>query len=64
MALRKKKNKICRICHQIIGDNKGYHKIKEKIIYPDLDGNWWAMHKVYICETCVHKIREIVKIEA
>ena len=60
----REKIKICRVCHQTIPDNKTYFKIKERTVYPDLDGNWWAMNKVYICETCIRKIREIVKTEA
>lgn len=60
----REKTKICRVCHQTIPDSKTYFKIKERIVYPDLDGNWWAMNKVYICETCIRKIREIVKTEA
>lgn len=59
-----RKLKICAVCHKTIGDDISYIKAKEKTIYPDIDGNWWAMRKVYICNSCIRTIRETVKAEA
>ena len=61
MKLRKEKIETCRMCNKIIPSTKGCFKIKEKMIFPDLDGIWFAWRKIYICDSCFREIRKKVK---
>jgi hypothetical protein len=60
----KDKREICRICYQTIPESMSSFKVKQKLVFPDIDGAWTAMKSVWVCDKCIRAIREAVKEEA
>ena len=60
----KDKREICRICYKTIPESMGSFKVKQKLVFPDIDGVWTAMRSVWVCDQCIRAIREAVKEEA
>lgn len=53
--------KRCCICTARITDTEKIIKVKERVLYRDLDGIWSNFKTSYICSNCLAEIRNRVK---
>ena len=64
MLFKKKEyREICRVCYKTIPERESAMKIKQKLVFEDIDGFWAATKSVWVCNSCIQAIREQVKVE-